>query len=189
MAIGRVGGLEGGGGGGCHIYESKHDTWLPCCLLTCGFPISGHLPCICASWRQLLGNKVLIMAVWLSGVWGYHILSFALHSSSVFELRCGTGHAYGLHWCIQGLKWILKKAIHLHSCIQNKTMTLCGSKKGITQAIWHPHCDQFTPPHKHVYCWPPRLFLSDLFWFGWLALHCRHTPSLNPILAVLSTLW
>lgn len=28
--------------GGCHIYESKYDTSLPYCLLTCGFPISGH---------------------------------------------------------------------------------------------------------------------------------------------------
>lgn len=156
--------MEGWGvEGDCHIYESKHDTWLPCCLLTCGFPISGHLPCICTSWRQLLGNKVLIMAVRLNGVWGYHILSFALHNSSVFELRCRTGHAYGLHWCIQGLVWTLEKAVHLHSCIQNKTMTLSVAPKGDNTSYLTSTLLSVYSTTQTCCLLTARLLLSDLF--------------------------
>lgn len=43
-------------------------------------------------------------------------------------------------------------------------------REGITPAMWHPHGDPFTPPHKHVAADPPSPF--SLWSFGLGDWHC-----------------
>ncbi len=123
------------------------------------------------------------MVEWCLGVSAWqHILSFALHNSCMFELRCRTGHVYSLHWCIQGLKKTLKKAIHLYSCIHNTTMTLSVAPKGnntsyVTSTQWSIYSTRQT-----CCCWPP-LPLS-LWSFGLGDWHCATDRHRHPVLVV-----
>lgn len=146
-------GCGGDDWGDCRIYESIHDTVLPCFSLHVVSQSQVILPASVPHEDNYWGNKVLIMFEGCLGISAWQcILSFALHNSCMFELRRRTRHVYSLHWGIQRKPW-RKPYICIHVCTMQKWPSL-WLQAVITQAEWSIHSTGQT-------CW------------GWHGLRCR----------------